>query len=215
MKLLQGDCIELLKEVRDNSIDLIVTDPPYGLDKYGVKNDGDIWAYKLSDYYRVLKDNSWIALYSSIKEIGNVIKEIETLGFVYEWQHITYINNGMVRGRLGFNKYMVCLIFRKGVSKIKKQICDIKVVSNSSKRRNAIKHPTPKYTEAIEDIIKNLSKEGDLVLDCFMGSGSTGIACKNLNRDFIGMELDEKYFKLSKQRIDDALHEKPEVKDDK
>lgn len=200
-KIIQGDCLEEMKKLESESIDLILTDPPYGLNKEGIKNDRDIWAYGLSDYYRVLKNDSWLCLYSSIKEIGNVINLVESLGFVYKWQHITYINNGMVRGRLGFNKFMVCLIFSKGNPKIKKQICDIKVVSNSSKQRKAIPHPTPKYVEAIEDMVKNLSKEGEIVLDCFMGSGSTGVACKNMNREFIGIELDKEYFELAKQRI--------------
>ena len=204
MELIHGDCLEEMRKLESGSVDLILTDPPYGLNKEGIKNDRDIWAYGLSDYYRVLKDDSWICLYSSIKEIGNVIKMVESLGFVYQWQHITYINNGMVRGRLGFNKFMVCLIFSKGTPKIKKQICDIKVVSNSSKQRKSIPHPTPKYVEAIEDMVKNLSKEEEIVLDCFMGSGSTGIACKNLKRKFIGIELDEEYFKLSEKRINDA-----------
>jgi len=205
MALIQGDCLEEMKNIPDESIDLILTDPPYGLNKEGIKNDRDIWAYGLTDYFRVLKNNSWLCLYSSIKEVGNVINMVEDLGFVYEWQHITYINNGMVRGRLGFNKYMICLIFRKGESKIKKQICDIRVVSNSSKQRKAIPHPTPKYIESIEDMVKNLSKEGDTVLDCFMGSGSTGIGCKNLNRKFIGIELDKEYFKLATKRINDTI----------
>lgn len=205
MKLIHGDCLKEMKNIPNDSIDLILTDPPYGLNKEGIKNDRDIWAYGLPDYFRILKNDSWLCLYSSIKEIGNVIKLVESLGFIYEWQHITYINNGMVRGRLGFSKFMVCLIFAKGNPRIKKQICDIKVVSNSSKQRKAIPHPTPKYVEAVEDIVKNLSREEEVVLDCFMGSGSTGIACKRLKREFIGIELDGEYFKLSEKRIHDAI----------
>ena len=103
-KLIHGDCLEEMRKMESESIDLILTDPPYGLNKEGIKNDGDLWAYNLEDYYRLLKDNSWFACYCSIREIGNVIKLIEKKGFVYEWEHITYINNGMVRGRLGFTK---------------------------------------------------------------------------------------------------------------
>ena len=62
-------------------------------------------------------------------------------------------------------------------------------------------HITPKPLKLIETIIKTSSNEGDLVLDCFMGSGTTGVACKNLNREFIGMEIDEEYFKLAEDRI--------------
>ena len=63
-------------------------------------------------------------------------------------------------------------------------------------------HPTQKPVELLSILIKNSSKVGDIVLDPFMGSGSTGVACKELNRDFIGIELDEKYFNIAKERID-------------
>ena len=67
-------------------------------------------------------------------------------------------------------------------------------------------HITPKPTDILEKIIKTSSNKGDIVLDCFMGSGSTGVACVNTNRKFIGIEREEKYFNLSKNRIDEALN---------
>lgn len=69
-------------------------------------------------------------------------------------------------------------------------------------------HATPKPVELIENIIIHSSNEGDTVLDCFMGSGSTGVACKNLNRDFIGMEKDDKYFEIAKNRIESHIFQK-------
>ena len=69
-------------------------------------------------------------------------------------------------------------------------------------------HITPKPVVMMENIIKHSSKEGDVVLDCFMGSGTTGVACKNLNRDFIGIELDEGYFKIAEERISSAFTSK-------
>jgi len=65
-------------------------------------------------------------------------------------------------------------------------------------------HPAPFPTKLAEDHIKSWSNEGDTVLDCFMGSGTTGVAAKNLNRDFIGIELDEEYFKIAEERITNA-----------
>lgn len=62
-------------------------------------------------------------------------------------------------------------------------------------------HITPKPVELLETLIKHSSNKGDVVLDCFMGSGSTGVACKNTNREFIGIELDEEYFNIAKERI--------------
>ena len=63
-------------------------------------------------------------------------------------------------------------------------------------------HPTEKPVELLKCLIRNSSKENDTVLDCFMGSGSTGVACRHLNRHFIGMELDKKYFEIAKERIE-------------
>ncbi len=65
-------------------------------------------------------------------------------------------------------------------------------------------HPTQKPVALMEWIIKNYSKDGDTILDPFMGSGTTGVACKNLNRKFIGIELDKNYFNIAKERIDNA-----------
>jgi DNA modification methylase len=67
-------------------------------------------------------------------------------------------------------------------------------------------HPTQKPTDLLDYLIKTYSKEGDIVLDFTMGSGSTGVACVNTNRDFIGIELDENYFNIAKKRIEDASH---------
>ena len=67
-------------------------------------------------------------------------------------------------------------------------------------------HLTPKPLDLLENIIKHSSNENDIVLDCFMGSGSTGVACVNTNRDFIGIELDREYYKIAKDRIDEKLY---------
>ena len=70
-------------------------------------------------------------------------------------------------------------------------------------------HPTQKPVDLMEYLIKTYTNEGELVLDNCMGSGTTGIACKNLNRDFIGMEMDDKYFELAKKRIE---NHQPQIK---
>lgn len=69
------------------------------------------------------------------------------------------------------------------------------------------KHPTIKPLNIIENLVINSSNENDVVLDCFMGSGTTGVACKKLNRKFIGIEIDEKYFEIAKNRIEEVKNE--------
>ena len=65
-------------------------------------------------------------------------------------------------------------------------------------------HPTQKPTELMQMLIENYTNENDLILDCFMGSGSTGVACMNTNRKFIGIELDKNYFNIAKERIEET-----------
>lgn len=74
-------------------------------------------------------------------------------------------------------------------------------------------HPTQKPTELLAKIILKYTNQNDTILDCFMGSGSTGVACKNLNRNFIGFELDEHYFDIAKQRIENGFYQE-EITDD-
>ena len=78
------------------------------------------------------------------------------------------------------------------------------VTQTNKKDKDKYKHPTVKPVEIMENIITNSSQEGETVLDCFMGSGTTGVACVNTNRRFIGMEKEEKYFEIAKQRIEEA-----------
>jgi site-specific DNA-methyltransferase (adenine-specific) len=196
----QEDCIEGMKKIPDNSIDLVLTDPPYSLNKEGIENDDSLWGYEL-DFYRVLKDDCWMCTYCSIGKVAEVIKILEANGFKYVWQHITYINNGMVRGRLGFNRYMLCLIFAKGEPKLKSIITDVYECSTSSQQRHRNPHPTPKKVLAIKNLIQAFSKEGQLVLDPFMGSGTTAIACKQIDREYIGFEISPQYIKIINKRL--------------
>ena len=73
-----------------------------------------------------------------------------------------------------------------------------------AKRTNNKLHPTQKPVDLLELLLKQSTNENEIVLDCFMGSGSTGVACMNTNRKFIGIELDENYFNIAKQRIEEA-----------
>lgn len=108
------------------------------------------------------------------------------------------------------NKYLsdteYLLYFRKGGVKLYGSYATKKkyYVSPTNKAdKEKYKHPTIKPLNIIENLIINSSQEGDTVLDCFMGSGTTGVACKNLNRNFIGIELDEQYFEIAKERINE------------
>jgi len=200
MELIHGNCLEEMKKIPDKSINCIITDPPYGINKGKVVGDEDFSLIEdmLPECFRILKDDSFFICFCSISKIPNLIK---ICPFNYRWMCIMFTNNSMARGSMGFSAFVPALIFMKGEAKIKKQIRDVCEISTSSKQVKSFYHPYQKHDRFLQDLIKTSTKEGDIILDPFMGGGSTGVASKTLNRNFIGIELDEKYFEIAKKRI--------------
>lgn len=199
-KIICGDCLEVMKDIPDNSIDLVVTDPPYGINKEGITNDENLNEYynSLSNCFRVLKNDTFFVTFASI---GNLPQFFVNNPFDYRWQFILYINNGMVRGSLGFNRYISILIFQRGKAKLKKPLLDIMEVSTSSQQCAKRQHPTQKRGDVCKKLITSFSNEGDLILDPFLGSGTTAEVCKKLNRRFIGIEINPEYCKIAEERL--------------
>jgi len=202
-KIILGDALEELKKFPDKSIDLILTDPPYGLNKIGIKNDYDLSVFysSLNDSYRILKDNSFYITFFSTKFLPKLFINNP---FNYFWNFVLYCPNGRVSSPIGYSKYMSCTVFKKGEPKIVKRNKDIFVDTPGrmiEPDEGFIDHPTPKPKTFIAGILKMFSKEGNIVLDPFMGSGSTAMACKLAKREYIGIELDEKYYKLAEKRL--------------
>jgi site-specific DNA-methyltransferase (adenine-specific) len=202
-KIFNIEAIEGLKKLKNESIDLVITDPPYGLNKKGIKNDEDLKEfYKiLPDCYRVLKKDSFFITFFSTKYIPEIFKNNP---FTYYWQIILYCPNGSVRSTIGYTKFMSVFIFKKGNPKIKKQNKDIFVDTPGrmvEPLEGFINHPTPKPTKFIKDLLEMFSSKNDLVLDPFIGSGSTALACKDLERNFIGFEIEKEYYNLANKRL--------------
>ncbi len=229
--LRQGDCLEIMKEIGGGTIDLVVIDPPYLIEntKAGGKsklaksiqvmndeikennltNGFDIKC--LDELFRVMKVPN-IYIWCNHKQIpmylDYFVKEKGCSFDIIIWNK----TNAMP---LFNNKYLTdkeyCLYFRKGGYCNPNSYADAKTVYYQSiniKDKKLWKHPTIKPLNIIETIIKNSSKENDIILDCFMGSGTTGVACKQLNRNFIGIELDETYFNIAKERIENNNQQK-------
>jgi site-specific DNA-methyltransferase (adenine-specific) len=209
-KIICGDSLKLIKELPNESIDLILTDPPYGIKKEGIRNSADLETfYKiLPDSYRVLKKDGFIILFFSTKLLPEIFKNNP---FSYFWQFILNCPLGSVRSPIGFSKYMSCLVFKKGDPKINKWNKDIfndtpsKMVEPDE---GFIDHPSPKPKHFISELLQMFSKEGDLILDPFIGSGSTAISCILTNRKFIGFEIEKKYCDLANERINKFKQEK-------
>ena len=221
---MQGDCLELMKDIPDNSIDLVVIDPPYLIESGG----GCVLDGKKRKHFDELEQAKLTKGFDKdiLREIVRVMKRIN----IYIWcsknqlrQYIDFFEDlGCSTELLTWhktnpvptcnNKYLsdteYLLFFReKGVKVYGKYATKRKYYITPTNKRDKDKygHPTIKPLEIIENLIINSSQEGDAVLDCFMGSGTTGVACINTNRHFIGIELEKTYFEISKQRINNAV----------
>ena len=211
-----GDCLELMRDIPDGSVDLVLTDPPYGIafksnfrkNKFNkIENDSAVNAEFLDECKRVLKDTgaiycftrwdvypSWFEQISKRFKVKNCIVWFKRggglgdlkKGYIYNHEFIIYCaeKNHRLNGKR-----------RNDVFEFAKDAPSTYV------------HPTQKPISLLKEIIERSSNEGGVVLDCFMGSGTTGVACVNTNRNFIGFELDENYFNIAEKRIAEAVNQ--------
>ena len=210
INLLHGDCLELMKDIPDKSVDLILTDPPYGIkfqsnfrkDKFDkLQNDDVVLEDWLTEAHRVLKDGGAIYTFTRwdvYPEWYSIIEKLFKIKNCIIW-HKRGGGLGDLKGAYIFNHEF--LIFAsKGRHILKGKRCsDVWEVQKDAP--STYKHPTQKPVALMRQIIEKSSSEGQIVLDPFMGSGTTGVACVNTNRNFIGIELDDKYFDIAEQRI--------------
>jgi len=243
MKLLKGDCLELMKGIPDNSIDMVLTDLPYGT----TKNKWDsvipfepMW----EQVNRITKERTPILLFgqnpfsatlitSNVKQYKydwfwqkshatgflnakkRPLKVIENIHVFYNKQP-NYFPQGLKPygkmrsrksikgtssnyGKYGQSNYSEFCNYPK--DRIDFDIESYLFSTYKDTGKEKLKHPTQKPVALLEYLIKTYTLEGETVLDFTMGSGSTGVAAKNLNRKFIGIEMDEKYFKIAQERI--------------
>ena len=240
--LMQGDCLERMKEIPDGSVDMILTDPPYGTT--ACKWDSIIplelmWA----QLKRIIKPNGAIVMTASQPFTTTLIASNMKM-FKYCWVYqktkatnflnakknpLKYHEDIVVFCKQGQHTYNPQMVDGKPYKKVhrndNKDDCTygkstrkngdvfendgtrypssiIPPISNPSGRGQL--HPTQKPVALMEYLIKTYTNENETVLDFTMGSGTTGVACKNLNRNFIGIELDEDYFNIAKKRIEEA-----------
>ena len=245
--LWQGDCLELMKNIPDGSVDLILCDLPYGTTS--CKWDNIIPFEPLwKQYKRIIKDKSAIVLFGS-EPFSTKLRYSNLDMFKYDWIWIKNNPVGFVNAKLKpMNKHEIISVFSKANTSngnknnmkyypqgLKK--CELKHKNSNKKGKdntywrpsmeevhfqtltnypttdlyfqkanNAI-HPTQKPVALLEYLIRTYTNEGETVLDNCMGSGSTGIACLTTNRNFIGIELDEHYFNVAKNRIETFQNE--------
>lgn len=238
--LRHGDCLELMKDIPDKSIDMILCDLPYGTTACKWDN---IIPFELlwKQYKRIIKDNSAIVLFGNEPFTSKLIcSNIKWFKYRLDW-------NKHIPSGLGYAKYRPMqqtediAVFSRNKQKInyypimqkrEKPFYNGGNTNNTSiykgfkcrsnnnykklytekypttliefqKIRRGALHLTQKPVALLEYLIKTYTKENETVLDNCMGSGSTGVACINTNRNFIGIELDENYFNIAKERINE------------
>ncbi len=233
IKLFKGDAIEILKQQEPKSIDLIFADPPYNLSgenyltcKSGkiakcnkgswdqIENIHEFNRKWIEECVRVLKDDGTIWISGTLHNhpsIGVVLKQLNL-----------WIINDIIWFKpnapplIQKNRFVPSteLIWVASKSKHYYFNYELAVKLNNGKQmrnlweipaeRHKTSHPTEKPEKLLERIILIGSKEGDTILDPFMGSGTTGVVAKRFNRNFIGIEIDEKYYDIAKKRIEDT-----------
>ena len=204
IKLYKGDCLEVMKDIPDKSIDVIITDPPYGI-LGGSKTIGGSKLYKANEY-NCDWDNERIS-----KEILNEIFRISKNQIIFGYNYISDllpITNSLIvwdkkEKNDWFDNFSDGEIIWTSYKKPLRIYRFLWMGAIRKGKRTKRVHPTQKPIELMEWIIKNYTNENDTILDCFMGSGSTGVACKHTNRRFIGIELDDNYFEIAKKRIEE------------
>ena len=236
INLMRGDCLERMKEIPDGSVDMILTDPPYGTT--ACKWDSIIPLEPMWEQLkRVIKPNGAIVMTAS-QPFTSVLTCSNLKMFRYDWVYDKPAGTGFFNAKLmPLRNHESVLVFynklptynpqmthgheRKTSSRLDaKSECYGKAIKKtnynstsryprsvqkfSSDKQKGNCHPTQKPVALMEYLIRTYTNEGETVLDFTMGSGTTGVAAKNLNRSFIGIELDETYFNIAKDRINNS-----------
>ena len=244
IKLYNGDCLEIMKDIPDGSIDMILCDLPYG---QTARNKWDtvipfdaLWEH----YKRIIKDNGAVVLFANGMFTSDLMQSNKSM-----WKYNLVWDKVLPSGFLNAKKMPmrrhedICIFYKKpptynpqmtegekchskgkaagqsqdSLSDRNTNYRDYIVVETEGNMKyptsiqkfqkphpSTSVHPTQKPVTLLEYLIKTYTNEGDIVLDNCMGSGSTGVACINTNRNFIGIELDENYFNIAQNRINDA-----------
>jgi site-specific DNA-methyltransferase (adenine-specific) len=237
INLIQGDCLERMKEIGSGSVDMVLTDPPYGTT--ACKWDSIIPPEPMWEQLkRIIKPNGAIVLtgsepFSSFLRVSN----IKQYKYDWIWNKVLH-SNPLIAKKQPLSAHETISVFYKKQPTYNPQMEDgdkslirngekthlastkghvphtisknktgkrypKKIITIPNSKRGGL-HPTQKPVALMEYLIKTYTNEGETVLDFTMGSGTTGVAAKNLGRDFIGIELDETYFDIAQERINNA-----------
>ena len=225
-KIYNGDCLEIMDTLIEEGIkvDCILTDPPYmiarknnfhtmgrkGIDFGEWDKDVDLFSW-LDRIPKLLSKNGSVVIFNDWKNLGDIARYCESLGLetkdLLRWEKTNPMPRNRDRRYITDYECAIWLVNKKSKwifnrldEKYQRPKFKYPVVSGNEKTI----HTTQKPVKLMEEIIRVHTKEDNTILDCFMGSGSTGVACMNTNRKFIGIELDKNYFNIAKNRIEEV-----------
>ena len=236
--LLFGDCLERMKEIPDGSVDMVLTDPPYGTTacKWDGVIDFDLMWLQLK---RIIKPNGAIVLFGS-EPFSSALRMSNIKQYKYDWVWDKVKTGNPLNAKImPLNRTENIMVFIKGKNfyypiktprdkpkssgnvaegsvrcfqgvkqenKIYTEKYPTNLLTFSNANQKGKLHPTQKPVALLEYLIKTYTQENETILDFTMGSGSTGVACLNTSRKFIGIEMDEGYFDIAKDRIAKVLN---------
>ena len=226
-KLYNGDCLEVMDKLIEEGVkvDCILTDPPYmiarknnfhtmgrkGIDFGEWDKDVDLFSW-LDRIPKLLSKNGSVVIFNDWKNLGDIARYCESLGLeikdLLRWEKTNPMPRNRDRRYITDYECAIWLVNKKSKwvfnrldEKYQRPKFEYPVVSGNEKTM----HTTQKPVKLMEEIIRVHTKKDNTILDCFMGSGSTGVACANANRKFIGIELDNNYFDIASKRIEEAF----------
>jgi len=235
IELYNEDCMQAMKNIKSESIDLLLTDPPYNLGNFMKNRDTNLkkmrtnffatagwdnlefdeWKKTIDNFFneasRVMKIGGSAIIFMSAIKVETVIEIAEKYGFYYKTTGIWHKLNPMPRNMnlhfVNSTESWIYFTYKKKTgtfnnqSKLIHDFIETSVVPLKEKKFG--NHPTQKPESLMNHFVSLLSNAGDVVLDPFMGSGTTGVVAQQTNRNFIGIELDNNYYNIAKKRIDD------------
>lgn len=227
MTLINDDCFEVLSTIESASIDLILTDPPYIISKKSGFSGGKLekftcystefgewdkadkeldWKNVFAEWKRILRPSGSIVMFYDNWKLGQIKDDALSVGLkqprIFQWHK----NNPVpVNSKLNYltNAIEYGITFVKGSKPVFNSVYDSGIYKYPiCHGKERTKHPTQKPERLMCDLLKKHSNDGDIILDPFMGSGTTGVVCKQNNRAFIGIEQDKQWFDIAQKRIE-------------
>lgn len=224
-KIYNQDCLEGMKNINNNSIDAIITDPPYDISRdnnfttmgragidFGEWDKGFNQFSWLPEAYRVLKDGGTLFIFNDWKNVGEIAKYCESIGFeikdMVRWKKTNPMPRNRDRRYITDFEVAVWLVKPKGkwvFNRLSNTYDTCEYIYPLTPKSEKVGHSTQKPVQLMNEIILRHTNENQLILDPFIGSGTTAISCINAKRNYIGFELDNTYYNLACERIEKYL----------